>query len=280
MTEDAWQWKLDEGDWTPVLPGVVATHSGGVTWEQQCWAAVVKLAPAALSGDAGLLAWGTSLNNVRVIDVARAGAAGKRWRFGDGVILRPHQMSRFPELVEQAPSGLPVVPASLAAFHAAVWAPSPRAAEFRLAVAVQQGIASAGAIREQVLVHAHLPRAELALVALDDVEKGAHAMSELDFLKLCRRWLLPEPDELQVRLRAGGRTRYLDGRYRKQAVRFEVDGQHHMLVASWEQDLVRGNDLAIHTRGTGEIQLRWSGSQVRHDQSLVARQLRAALGLR
>jgi hypothetical protein len=53
-----------------------------------------------------------------------------------------------------------------------------------------------------------------------------------------------------------------------------------MLVASWEQDLVRGNDLAIHTRGTGEIQLRWSGSQVRHDQSLVARQLRAALGLR
>jgi hypothetical protein len=105
-------------------------------------------------------------------------------------------------------------------------------------------------------------------------------MSELDFLKLCRRWLLPEPDELQVRLRAGGRTRYLDGRYRKQAVRFEVDGQHHMLVASWEQDLVRGNDLAIHTRGTGEIQLRWSGSQVRHDQSLVARQLRAALGLR
>ena len=279
LTPDAWQWKLDEGDWTPILPGVVATHSGAVTWQQQCWAAVLKVAPAALSGDAGLAEWGLALGKVGVIDVVRAGTAGKKWRFEDGALLRPHQMGRFDELVTVSPSGMPVVIAPLAVFHAVVWAPSPRAAELRVAVAVQQGIASPAAIREQVLSHEHLPRAQQALVVLDDVELGAHAMSELDFLRLCRSHGLPEPDELQVRVRVGGRTRYLDGRYARQGVRFEIDGQHHMLVANWEQDLVRGNDLAITGRGRNEIQLRWSGSQVRHEQGLVARQLRAALGL-
>lgn len=277
MTEDAWQWKLDEADWSPILPGVVATHSGAVTWGQQCWAALVKVAPAALSGDAGLLALGMSLNGVRVIDVVRAGTAGKRWRFPDGVVLRPHQMGRFCEQLETASSGLAVVRAPLAVFHAAVWAPSPRAADFRIAAAVQQGLASPAEIREQVLANAHLPRSEQALVVLDDVELGAHAMSELDFLALCRAWQLPEPDELQVRVRTQGGTRYLDGRYRKQRVRFEVDGRHHMLVANWERDLVRGNDVAISARGRDEISLRWSGSQVRYAQSLVARQLGTAL---
>jgi hypothetical protein len=193
--------------------------------------------------------------------------------------MRPHQLSRFADQVELTPSGMLVVKAPLAVFHAVVWAPSPRAADFRVAAAVQQGVASPAEIREQVVAHSHLPRAEQALVVLDDVERGAHAMSELDFLALCRRWRLPEPDELQVRVRTGGRTRYLDGRYRRQRVRFEVDGRHHMLVANWEQDLVRGNDLAISSRGSDETALRWSGSQVRHDQWLVARQLRTALGL-
>jgi len=194
-------------------------------------------------------------------------------------VLRPHEFRPFGDVIQQAPNGVPVVRAPLAVFHAAVWAPSPRAAEFRLAAAVQQGIASPGDIRQEVLAQAHLPRATLALRALEDIEQGAHAMSELDFLRLCRAWHVPEPDELQVRVRTGGETRYLDGRYRKQGVRFEVDGQHHMLVGNWEQDLARGNDLAIGFRGADEIQLRWSGSQVRHDQALVARQLRSALGL-
>ncbi len=278
MTEDAWQWKLDRGDWTPVLPGVVATHSGAASWDQRCWAAVVKVEPAALSGDAGLVAWGMALKGVGVIDVARAGTAGKRWRIPDGPVIRPHQLTRFTQRVALSPAGLPVVTAPLAVVHAVAWAQSPRAAEYRIAAAVQQGLATPAEIRQQVLGNGQLPRAEEALVVLEDVERGAHAMSELDFLTLCRTWRLPEPDELQVRVRIGGQTRYLDGRYRQQRVRIEIDGRHHMQVVQWEQDLGRSNDLAISSRGSGELQLRWSGSQVRHDQALVARQLRAALG--
>jgi hypothetical protein len=276
MSEEAWQWKLDEKDWTPVLPGVVATHSGAITWDQECWGAVVRVGPcSALSGDAGLIHHGMKMGDVRVIDVVRAGVAGKRWRTTQGTLVRPHQLARFATHVVD--DGIPVVRAPLAVVHAAVWAPSPRAAEWRICTAVQQQVATAADIRSAVLSNLHLPRADAMLIVLDDVELGAHAMSELDFLRLCRRYDLPEPDELQVKVRVGGKTRYLDARWRKQRVRAEIDGQHHMWVANWEADLLRSNDLAISSRGTDEIELRFSGSQVRHDQAVVARQLRCVL---
>lgn len=278
LSEDAWQWKRDLGLWVSLLPGVMATHSGIPTRDQQRWAAVIRAGRgAALAGDAALEARGFPFSDLAVIDVAVADrTAGKAMRFPDGVLYRPRSVSGLLEMIERR-EGLPVMTAPFSVLFAAAWAPSDRAAEWRLATSVQRGITGPTELRAALAAVPNLTRHGLIATALDDVELGAHALSELDFLKLCRRFGLPEPDQLQVLVRTAGGTRYLDGRYRRQRVRFEIDGAHHRFVENWEADAVRGNDLAILSRGSDEIQLRFTGSQVRHDGPRVAAQLRAAL---
>lgn len=277
LSEDAWQWKLDDQEWRTVLPGVVTTHSGVATLNQELWACVLRIAPgAALTGDAALVATGFRMNDLRYVDVARSGAAGTTWRLPSGRLLRPMTVPRLAELL--APGERPPrLRAHAAVLHAAELASTDRAAEWRLAAAVQQGLARPADIRQSLFVVRDLEREPLIRTALDDIELGAHAMSELDFLSMCRRFGLPEPDELQVKVRVEGTTRYLDGRYVRQRVRFEVDGTHHRWVEVWEDDLMRGNELAIATRGSAEIGLRFSGSQVRHESERVATMLRAVL---
>ena len=278
MSEDAWQWKLDLGLWTPVLPGVVATHSGDPTRRQLHRAAVLKAGEgAALAGDAALLEVGFPFKDLDVVDVAVGDRpAGKSLPLGNELVYRPHSVRGLSRMLTEL-DGMPTMTCAFAVLMAAAWAPSDRAAEWRLATAVQRDLAAPDELRSALVGLPKLRRRDLVSTVLDDVELGAHAMSELDFLRVCRRFRVPVPDELQVKVRAGGRTRYLDGRYRRQGVRFEVDGAHHRTVEGWEADAQRGNDIAIATRGAGEIQLRFTGSQVRHQGHEVARQLRAAL---
>ena len=111
---------------------------------------------------------------------------------------------------------------------------------------------------------------------LDDVELGAHAGSELDFLRFLRRHGLPAPDRLQKRMRTGT-VCYLDAWWERQRVAAELDGAHHRLVASWEADALRGNDVVISERHDRVLLLRLTTGNLRHDQLRVAEQLRAAL---
>lgn len=278
MSEDLWQWKLDRGIWRPVLPGVVTLHSGEPTMRQLLRTGVVKAGrDATLTGDAVLLEHGFPFKDISSVDVAVARTAPKAFRLREGLTYRPHSVYGLKgKRVEGAALAQMTLP--FATLYAAAWAPSARAAEWRLATVVQRGLAEPAALRAALATVPCLERHRLILTALDDVEQGAHASSELDFLRVCRRHGLPEPDELQVRVRTGRGTRYLDWRYRKQRVRGEVDGAHHRYVETWEADLLRGNDLAVARRGSDEIELRFTGSQVRHEGWLVAKQLRAALG--
>ena len=278
MSEDAWQWKLDLGLWRPLLPGVVVTHSGQAVRRELHWAAVLKAGDgAALAGDAVLLERGFPFKDLTVVDVALADRpAGRSMRLGRTMLYRPHSVRGLTEMLADL-DGLPAQSNAYAVVMAASWAPSDRAAEWRVATAVQRRLATPAELRAALAVLPKLNRRALIATVIEDVEFGAHAMSELDFLKVCRRFGLPEPDALQVEVRAGGRTRYLDGRYRLQRVRFEVDGAHHRNVETWEADVERENDLAIARRGSDEISLRFTGSQVRHQGWLVASQLEAAI---
>lgn len=277
MSEDLWQWKLDRGLWVPLLPGVVTLHNGEPTCRQQHWAGVLKAHPdAVLAGDAALLEYGFPFSDLGLIDVARPGTAGKTFEVRGGRRYVPHSVSRRDQSATTYP-GLPIMEVVTATLYAAAWTSTPRAAEWRLATVVQRGLATAADLRQTLREMPSLPRRGLMLHVLDDVERGAHAMSELDFLRVCRTYQVPEPDELQVRVRAGTQTRYLDGCYRRPRVRFEVDGAHHRYVETWEADVLRSNDLALSSRGRDEIALRFTSGQVRHQGWLVARQLRLAL---
>jgi very-short-patch-repair endonuclease len=279
MSEDAWQWKLDRRLWTPIFRGIVATHSGEVTPRQYRWAARLRIGQdGALIGDAALVELGFRLTALPVIDVGLADRpAGRALRMRpDGPIFRPRSVTGLADMVHPRPS-LTVVRAPWAVLLAAALAPTDKAAEWRLAAVVQQGLTDVPALRRCLEQLPKLKRRALVLTVLDDVEFGAHAASELEFLRFCRRNGLPVPDQLQVKVRAGNRRLYVDACYTRRRVSVEVDGGHHRWVEQWDADVLRANDLAISAAGRGEVLLRFSAGNLRHEPERVAAQLRTAL---
>ncbi|MGZ6792847.1 MAG: hypothetical protein ACXVFV_07825 [Mycobacteriales bacterium] len=277
LTASAWDWHLGTGRWTLLLPGVAVLHSGGPTDGQQAWGAVLHAGPgAALSGDAGLVVHGVRLPPLTALDVAvpwPRNVVGHPLRGGS--VLRAHGVRQLAGWVHPTREP-PVTLVEVALLHAAAWAASDRAAEVRLAAAVQQGRAQPSRVRDRLAEMPRLPRRALVRTVLDEVELGAHAGSELEFLRFCARHRLPRPDALQVLVRAGGK-RYLDGRYVRQRVSVEVDGAHHRLVGQWDADALRSLHLAVARQGTGEELVRLTAGNLRHDGDEVAALLRRLL---
>lgn len=276
MTVAQWDWKLSRGHWKAVAPGVAVTHTGGLTDRQRWWAAALHAGSgAAISGDAGLVARGMKKITVPVIDVAVPHKRQVVAVATTELTLAPHRLGDVSAWRVEI-RGLPVLKPEAAALHAAAWAASDRQAETRLAMVVQQRLTAVVLLRAALEKMPRLPRRALIREVLDDVEFGAHAQSELEFLRFCRRNGLPEPDEMQVKVRAGG-THYLDARYRRQKVSVEVDGTHHKEVEQWDKDTLRSLQLAVAARGTGEQLIRITRANMRHDEAKVADLLRTLL---
>lgn len=283
MTREQWQWQLESGRWRSVLPGVAVAHSGNVNDQELAWAAVLFGGPAsALTGDAALRAYGMTLPEPAVWHLAtpvQRQASSQRCTLPDGAPapkVQPHRVHRLRELVHPVRRPALLRPAA-ALLHAAGWANSGRTAEARVAAAVQQRLVTPQQVRDAAVVLCRTPRRALVHAVLDDVELGAHARSELDFLAFLRRNQLPLPDSLQLKERVGTRRRYLDGWYERQRVSVEVDGAHHRLVGTWEADLLRGSQLAVAHRDDRVLQLRLTPGQLRHDEPVMAELFRAAL---
>ncbi len=160
--------------------------------------------------------------------------------------------------------------------HAAAWAASDRAAEWRVAAAVQQRLVLPQDLRRALIGLQRLPRRPLIATVLDDVEQGAHAAGELAFLRFLRTWRLPAPDRLQRPVRLSG-LRYLDAWWERQRVAAELDGAHHRSVGAWEDDVLRANDVIVAGRSAGTVLLRFTTGNLRHDADRVAAQLAAVL---
>lgn len=280
MSEDQWQWQLDSGRWQSVLYGVAVAHSGEITARQRAWAGVLfPCADAYLSADAAMIEHGIRLPTPSEIHVVCAReVVPQRYRPGaDDTDLRltPHRAARllaWAHPVKQPP----VLRLPYAVLHAAAWAPSDRAGEWRLAAAVQQRRARVPDLRAALTEMPRLPRRALIREVLDDVELGAHAASELDFLRFLRRHGLPAPDRLQRPVRTGS-VRYLDAWWERQRVNAEMDGAHHRLVGTWDEDALRANDVVLVEQHDRILLLRFTRSNLRHDGDRVAAQLRDAL---
>ena len=280
LTEEKWQWLIESGRWQRVVPGVAVAHSGLVTDRQRAWVGVLHAGDgAALTADAALIEHGMKLARPGVLDVAvphRRVVRAQQLTLGEvEEPLRPHRLRelalwRHPV---RRPAVLRVAPAAL---HAAAWAVSDRAGEWRLAAVVQQGLTQVPDLRRALAQMPRLSRRSLIRQVLDDVEYGAHAGSELDFLRFLRRHGLPLPDRLQRPVRAG-RLRYLDAWWERQRVAAEVDGAHHRSVGSWEADTLRTNGVVLQERHDRVLLLRFTRGNLRHDEREVADQLRAAL---
>jgi hypothetical protein len=114
------------------------------------------------------------------------------------------------------------------------------------------------------------------LVAVRDIAQGSHALSEIDFVRLCRRHNLPAPTRQALRVEPTGRRRYLDAEWRLpdgRTVAVEVDGALHRTPQRWYDDQLRQNEVVIG----GTIVLRFPSTVVRDEPLLVASQLRRIL---
>ncbi|GLH95903.1 endonuclease domain-containing protein [Phytohabitans aurantiacus] len=156
---------------------------------------------------------------------------------------------------------------------AAQWMRFDADAQSVLAAAYQQRRVTPAELREALDAMCNVRRRSLMAATISDLEGGAEALSEIDLVRLCRRYGLPIPDLQERRTDASGRIRYLDAYWRERRVHVEVDGAHHMDVRHWAADMRRQNDVWI----AGDRILRFAAFEVRNRPDVVAAQIRAAL---
>jgi very-short-patch-repair endonuclease len=116
-------------------------------------------------------------------------------------------------------------------------------------------------------------RRRLIEVTARDAEAGSEALSELDFLRLCRRGRLPVPTRQSTIMDRAGRRRYRDAYFAEWRLHVEIDGGQHMDVATWWADMRRQNDIWV----AGDRILRFPAWAIRNHPDEVIDQIRAAL---
>ncbi len=153
---------------------------------------------------------------------------------------------------------------------------SARHASGLVAAVIQQSKATQADLRLELEAVSRIRHRAAMRAALDDIAQGAQALSEIDFLRLCRRYQLPLPRLQQIRVDSFGRRRYLDAVWDLPDGRtlvVEVDGALHLAQQRWWNDQLRQNDIAL----SGAMVLRFPSAVIRHQPELVIAQLRQAL---
>ena len=264
--------------WQRPTPVAVVTHNGPLTLRQQRLAAVLtagsRWSPAALAAwtsleHDGLLRWSRPETHV-LIPRGRTPTD-----FGTLAVV-VHESRRFGPADVGHLADVPRTSVTRSAIDAAIWSGSDRAACGVLAAVVQQRLTSASRLRAELFGAGRVRRRRLLLAVLTDIEGGAQAVSELDFLAFCRRHHLGRPSQQRVRHDASGRRRYLDATFVSRSgreVHIEIDGAIHLTAESQWSDMVRGNDLAL----VGAYAFRFPSSMIHSDDPAAVRQLRAAV---
>lgn len=163
-----------------------------------------------------------------------------------------------------------------AAALAAASMPNPRHGCGLLAATVQQRLTRPSDLIAALQARPVLKNRGLYLAAAYDIAMGSHALSEIDFVRLCRRAGLPVPVQQAIRRDKWGNRRYLDATWRLRSGRslvVEVDGALHRVASRWWADELRQNEIVI----AGDPVLRFPSVIVRCERALVVDQLRRGL---
>jgi len=269
---------VGSGRWRKVCHGILVNQTTPLTREQSAWVAVLA------AGDGALLAG---------LAAARAGGLTGRWRREAFDVIIPAGRLVSARVRRLGP-GLPAVVVhrtrhlpdehrqrarpdrtsmARSVVDAAQWASTDDDAIGIVAAACQQGRVTATEIRRVLDGMPQARRRRVVMPALADIDGGAGALSEIDFVGLCRRFGLPRPDLQERRVDAAGRVRYLDAYWRGYRLHAEVDGAHHMDVRQWTADMRRQNDVWL----AGDRILRFPAHLCRSRPGEVAATLRAAL---
>jgi hypothetical protein len=271
-TEGAVRGQLQARRWQRVGRAVVL-HNGPIHPDERTRIALVNCGPRAVltaftAAEAhGLTGWSRDCIHVLV-------PAGARVTRPPGIPLRVHYTGAW-SAVESLPARRLQLAAPSLVIAASTFA-APRPAAGILAAGVQQRLVSADQLARALQASPRTRHRAVLLGAVRDIGQGAEALSEIDFVRLCRRFGLPAPTHQAVRVQPDGRRRYLDAEWTRadgRVVAAEVDGALHLTPRNWWSDQYRQNELTI----AGTIVLRFPSIVVRAEPKLVADQLRRAL---
>lgn len=269
--------RVASGRWRRACRGVLVTHNGRLGRGEQLWVAVLAAGPGAVlagataAGEAGV--HGLPTGQIHVLVPAGRMVTDLRNRLPiDMPGVRIHRTSVLPDAHLQA-GRPPRTTLARSVVDAAAWARTDDEARTVIAAACQQRRVTPQQIRSVLTELSRNRRRALVLETVGDVEGGAQALSELDFVRLCRRQRLPPPDLQERRFDAAGRRRYLDAYWRRWGLHVEVDGAHHLDARHWATDMLRQNEVWI----AGDRILRFPAWLVRRRPAEVADQVRRAL---
>lgn len=246
----------------------VCAHTGPLPRNAQLWRAVLEVGPhAVLDGLTALEVAGLKGVDSETIHVTVPKSS--RPRKGDGI--RVHETRRY-DVEDVSLKTPPRMRTPVAVVHAALWAATDREATLVVLASLQQRLTTVAEVSDALQAVRRDRRRSLLWSVLDEAAGGVHALSELDFARLCREAGLPEPSR-QVLKRTPTRRRYLDVLWEAYRVAVEIDGRGHLNAATWWDDTARQNDLVIG----GLRVLRFPAAAVRLDPGRVLDQVRRAL---
>lgn len=245
VTRDRLKNELRARRWQRVGTRAVVLHSGPPTEVQRWWCAVFNtgvhavLAGLTAAQASGLTGYASDAVHVIV-------PKGSRPLEPEGV--RVHQSRRY-DTDDIHPTGQPPrtrIARSLV--DAALWSLELDRACAMLAAGVQQGLTLPEDLWSVLGRVRGYRRVRLLSAVVGDVAGGAHALSELDFARLCRKGDLPEPDRQAPRRDSRGRKRYLDAEWKRWRLAVEIDGAAHARVGNWWADMDRANEITLADR--------------------------------
>jgi len=272
LTEDALRAQLEALRWRR-FGRAILLGNGEPTAAERRQLALANAGPGAVfaaftaAEDLGLRGWEREVVYLLV-------PAGANVRRLPGIPTRVHYTTQWnPTAIWEHRSVQRIAPAIVLA---ASTFPRPRPAIGILAAGVQQRLTRPQDLRAALDAAPRLRHRRALLVALDDIEQGAQALSEIDFARLCRRHGLPGPRRQRVRTDRFGRRRYLDAEWVTaggHVLVVEVDGALHLVAETWWEDQIRQNEVVLSWRPV----LRFPSVFVRHEELMVVDQLRRGL---
>lgn len=255
--------RIERGVWQRPCRGVVVTHNGPLTPDQQL-AVALKAAPpgSALAGPTALRVDGFDAFDEPAIHLAIP--HGSRRLSVPALVVhesRPLsdvdvQPNRWPRRTRPARSLVDL----------ASWQSNERRARAIVITGIQQGLVSTRQLREALSRRGPCRHRGLIIESILDASGGVQSLPERDFGAIWLGTRLP-PFVRQKRVRDG--RCYLDVWCPALAFGVEIHGIPHLAVERWDADLYRANEILID----GGHLLAFSSYAIRRAPHVVADQL-------
>lgn len=185
--------QLSAQRWTKWGSHVVVMHNFEPTRSQLMWAAVLDAGyPAALASHTALELHGFKPFAKEASQIHLLIERGAKVTTHPMITVHESRRVR-PEYHGQV-QGLPCTEVARSAIDAAAWQPWPRFACAQVAAAVQQRLCTAEDLECAMQYVGRVRHKAHLREAIRDIRGGSHALSEIDLVRLCRRFGLQEPD--------------------------------------------------------------------------------------